>query len=366
MVISPLPWAKLVLWAVIGTACGTLMVLMELRSTSSTQGGLIHTGPEGPTAALIAEDFPDQAQYTYGVSDGPMFYAIARDLWDLDRAAESLDRPRYRLNRPVYPFFGWLLHPTGGGTGLVVSLFLVNVAAMAVAAISLGALSVTLRGPVWLGMLAPLLPGAQVAMRITCADLLATALMLAATVLLLRGRWPWAAAVAVLAVLTKEPVLLTFIGLAAWRRDRPSLAVVGAATGALVVWGAYIRLRFADSGQDVIEFGLPLMGLVDAARNAWSQGEHVYGLLSVLLLTGLAAAGFVRHRLDHPLAFALILNIGLVSLLSITPVALDRNGPRSLLPALALAMVVATTPTGWRDPEGDPSPAGVQPAATTV
>jgi hypothetical protein len=344
-----LPWGRLLLWALLGTVLGTLLVLMELRGTSGTQGGLVHTGPDGPTSALIARDFPDQAQYTYGESDGPMFYAIARDLWDLDRAAESLDRPRYRLNRPVYPFFAWLLHPSGGGTGLVISLFVVNIAAMAIAAVSMGALSAMLRGPVWLGALAPLVPGAQMAMRITCADLLATALMLAATALLLRGRWGWATAVAVLAVLTKEPVLLTFIGLALWRRDRRSVTVVLGAVGALAAWTAYIRLRFADSGQDVIEFGLPLVGIADAAIHAWSKGDQIYGLLTVVLLAGLAITGFVRHRLDHPLGYALLLNLALVSLLSITPVGLDRNGPRSLLPAVALAMVMATTPARWRD-----------------
>ena len=75
------------------------------RAASSHRSDRAHVGAHRrPTS-------PDQAQFTYGESDGPMFYAVARDFWDLDRAAESLDRPRYRLTRPAYPFFGWLLHP---------------------------------------------------------------------------------------------------------------------------------------------------------------------------------------------------------------------------------------------------------------
>lgn len=345
----PLPWRPILLWALVGTVLGTGLVLFDLRSSSAVAGGLVHTGPTGPTSALIATDFPDQAQFTYGESDGPMFYAVARDFWDLDRAAESLDRPRYRLTRPAYPFFGWLLHPTGGGDGLVVSLFVVNVAAMFIAAVSLGSLSATLRGPPWLGVLVTLLPGAQMAVRIECADLLAVALMLAATVLLLRGRWVGATAVAVVAVLTKEPVLLTFIGLALWRRDRRGAIFVGVPIVLLGLWYVYVRLRFSDSGQDVIEFGPPFVGIVDSGRLLWSQGEHGYALLSFVGLVVLSAVGIARHRLGHPLMPALVLNLALVSLLSITPIGLARNGTRSVLPAMVLALVLAATPAQtWR------------------
>ncbi len=345
----PLPWRPILAWAVVATVLGAGLVLLDLRSSSAEVGGLVHTGPTGPASALIATDFPDQPQFTYGESDGPMFYAVARDFWDLDRAAESLDRPRYRLNRPVYPFLGWLGHPTGGGDGLVLSLLLVNVAAMFLASVSLGSLSATFRGPPWLGVFVTLLPGAQMAVRIECADLLAVALMLAATVLLIRGRWLGATAVAVAAVLTKEPVLLTFIGLALWRRDRRGAVFVGVPVAVFGLWYLYVRLRFGDSGQDVIEFGPPFAGIADSVRLLWSQGEHGYALLSFVALVVLAVVGIIRHRLGHPLMPALLLNLALVSLLSITPIGLTRNGTRSALPAMVLALVLAATPAQrWR------------------
>ncbi len=308
----------------------------------------MHTGPTGPASELIAVDFPDQPQFTYGESDGPMFYAFARDFWDLDLVAESLDRPRYRLNRPIYPFMGWILHPSGGGDGLVRSLFLVNVAAMLLAALSMGALSATMGGPTWLGVLAPLLPGSLMAVRITCGDLVASALMLAATVLLVRDKWATATLVAVAAVLTKEPVLLTFLGLALWRRDRQAFAVAVVPTVVYGLWALSIRLRVADSGQDVIEFGFPFAGIVDAIRLTWSQGDNAYALMAFVALVVLSVLGLRRAGLSHPLAPALLLNLGLISLLSITPVGLSRNGPRSVLPALLLAVVLVATP-GARD-----------------
>jgi hypothetical protein len=244
----------------------------------------------------------------------------------------------------VYPFLGWALHPTGGGEGLVRSLFIVTVAAMFLAALAMGALSTTLRGPPWLGVLAPLVPGAQMAVRIECSDLLASALMLAAVVLFIRNRWVAAALVAVAAVLAKEPVLLTFIGLALWRRDRRGLLVAGLPTLVYGSWALFIRLRLADSGQDVIEFGPPFVGIIDAIRLTWSQGDNTYGFLAFLALVVLSAVGLFRGRLSHPLAPALVLNLALISLLSITPIGLSRNGPRSILPALLLAIVLVATP----------------------
>ena len=340
----PLPWRPLLLWAALGMVLGTALVLVDLRSSTDVAGGLVHTGPTGPASELIATDFPDQPQFTYGESDGPMFYAVARDFWDFDRAAESLDRPRYRLNRPLYPFLGWALHPTGGGDGLVRSLFVVNVAAMFLAGLAMGALSVTLRGPPWLGVLAPLLPGAQMAVRIECSDLLAAALMLAAVVLFIRNRWVAATLVAVAAVLTKEPVLLTFIGLALWRRDRRGLAIAAGPIAAFGLWALSVRLRMPDSGQDVIEFGPPFVGIIDAIRLTWLQGDNVYGFLAFTALVVLSVVGVYRAGLGHPLVPALLLNLALLSLLSITPIGLSRNGPRSILPALMLAIVIVATP----------------------
>jgi hypothetical protein len=64
--LRPLPWRTILAWAVVGMALGTARVLLDLRSSSETTGGLVHTGPTGPASELIRTDFPDQPQFTYG------------------------------------------------------------------------------------------------------------------------------------------------------------------------------------------------------------------------------------------------------------------------------------------------------------
>lgn len=342
---SRLPWRALLGWAVLGATLGALLVLIDVHNTGSVAGGLIHTGPTGPASRLLAQDFPSDPQYTNGEHDGPMFYAFARDFWDLDTVAQSLDRPRYRLQRPVYPFLAWTLDPTGsGGDPLVRALFVVNLLAAFGGALALGALSRTLRGPVWLGVLYPLLPGVLTGWRVSVADTLAVALMLGATITLVRGRWVWAAALAVLAVLTKEPVFVTFVGLALWRRDRRAIALVAAPVVVAGAWQLYLRNRFPDSGQDVIEFGPPLRGIGDSWRLLWHSGGQTLALVAFLAALVLAVAALVRRRPAHPMWWPTLVNLLALAPLTVTVIGLDRNGPRAVMPLCVLALVGVAAP----------------------
>ena len=64
--------------------------------------------------------------------------AIARNPMHLDETAANLDHPRYRYQRPLLPFTAWALHPTGGGTPLVLALLLVSFIGIAILAFLLG------------------------------------------------------------------------------------------------------------------------------------------------------------------------------------------------------------------------------------
>ena len=70
-----LPWRSLLLFALVGTTIAVTVALVDLQGSRATTGGLIHTGPDGPAAALLARDFPDDPQFSFGEHDGPMFYA---------------------------------------------------------------------------------------------------------------------------------------------------------------------------------------------------------------------------------------------------------------------------------------------------
>lgn len=340
----PLPWARLLALAVLGTALAGVIVGADLHRSRATNGGLIHTGPEGPAAALMAQDFPDEPQFTYGEHDGPMFYAVARDPWRLDVAAESLDRPRYRLQHPLFSWLAWLLHPTGaGGDGLLAAMVAVGVGALVLAGVATGALSHTFRGPLWPAALVPVLPGATMSLRITVADALAVALLVAALTASVRGRAAWALVFATAAVLTKEPMVLGLVGLAAWRRDRQGLALVAVPAAVAAAWALVLRLQVESHGGEVIEFGLPLRGLTEAVGH-WGGGGDRYAMVAVVASLGAAVAALARHRLAHPLSVAVALHLGFVLLLTKTVLGLERNGTRMTLPLLVLSLVVLATP----------------------
>jgi len=344
-VLAPLPWARLLLLAVLGTVLGASMALLDLERTRDVHGGLMHTGPDGPAAELFARDFPDQPQFTEGEHDGPMFYAVARDPFDLDRAAESLDRPRYRLQHPLFSWLAWVGSPSGGGEPLARSFFAVGVLALVAGGVAMGALSHTLRGPIWLAVLFPILPGAIMSLRITVADALGVALMLAALAASLRGRTTFAVVLAVGAVLTKEPMILAFGGLALWRRDHPGWLLVGTPVAVAGLWALFLRWRVESPGGEVIEFGLPFAGLWEGVQY-WAEGGSPLAMLAAVAALGLGVATLVRRRLDHPLSIAVGAYLAFVLLLTPTVLALERNGTRMTMPLLALAIVAMVAPRG--------------------
>ena len=349
-------WRPVLLLALLGTVLGTGLVALDLQRTRDVNGGLIHTGPDGPASALIAEDFPDEPQFTNGAHDGPMFYAVARDPFDLDKAAESLDRPPYRLQRPLFPLLAWALNPTrSAGEPLLWTMVGVGVLAMFAAAVATGALATSLGGPAWLALLVPVLPGVTMSLRITVADTLAVALLVAAIAASLRGRDLLAVGFAVLAVLAKEPMLLGLLGFAAWRADRRGLALVAAPVAVAASWYLYLRTQVQPSPEEVIEFGLPGQGLLGAVAH-WASGQDPGAMLSVVAAFALAAVALLRRGLRHPLSLAIIVNAGFLLLVTRTVIGLERNGTRTSLPLLVLALVAVATPDAVRILSGAPAP----------
>ena len=70
--------------------------------------------------------------------DGQLYYAGARNPFDPHRAAQSLDRPRYRLQHPLLSWLGWGLHPTGGADSWGWALFLAGVAGLFIGGLEIG------------------------------------------------------------------------------------------------------------------------------------------------------------------------------------------------------------------------------------
>jgi hypothetical protein len=303
---------------------------------------LIHPGATGPSAAAVRADFPGHPLPEGLGHDGQQYYAVARDPFDLQAAAEHLDRPRYRLQRMAFPLAAWALHPVGGGSGLVLALFAVGVAAVFAGAFATGALSVRLGGTPLPALVFALAPGAWMALRFTMADSLALAAAIGALALSLAGRHRWAVLAAVVAVLAKESLFLLPLGLAIAYRDRARLALVAVPAAVASAWWAALHLLVDDQSEGVIEFTYPFGGLIDSARY-WAEGNAPLAMLTVpgTLLFGLYA--LARAGRHHPLAAALALQLAFVPLLGRDVLGLDANGTRMTMPLLALAVVAVSS-----------------------
>ena len=299
---------------------------------------LVQPGASGSAAAVIGQDFPGARLNPSAGNDGQMFYAMARDLPHPRQIALSLDRPRYRLQRPGYPLLAWIMHPSGGGSGLILAMLAVNLAGLVIGGSALAAwCSINGRHAGW-GLLLILLPGMFISVRISCADALAVSLALAAVVLAQRSRLVAAAAVATLAVLTKETSLLILAGPAwwAWRTGgrRAAVALIGpAAIAAGALW-IFLAVMFP-LGRAYAEFGWPLAGLMHAARY-WRQVHDWKPALTVGATVVLALVS-LRTR---PSPFTLSVGLLLTLTVFLSPPTLSywTSAPRVLLPLAACAI----------------------------
>ena len=344
---APLPWRALILLALLGTALGVGFCLLDLHQTRSTQGGLVHTGPKGPAAALLRRELPQEPQFAKGEHDGPMYYAIARDPFHLDRVSAYLDRPRYRLQHPLLSWLGWAAHPRGGGEAMVWTLFGVGVAAVFLGSMAAGALSDTLGGPLWPALVFGVLPGAIMSLRITTGDALGAALLLLAIVASFRGHLLLTALAAAGAVLAKEPVLFGLIGVAVWRRDRDGLALVIPPVVVAGAWYVWLRIQLGSGGEGIMEFGVPFVGLASAS-NWWIHGQSPYAAVSVIAAIVVSLVALYRHGWRHPLGWAVTLLLAFMFTLTRDVIGLERNGTRMSLPVLAVAVIMLVTPRASR------------------
>lgn len=340
-----IPWPKVLGFALAGTALAVTLVLVDLHNTAERNGWLVRSGPEGPAHEVISRDFPEEPLDAWGEHDGTQYYAIARYPLDLTAGAQNLDRPRYRYQRMLFPYVSRALALGAVGRPLVWAMFVVGALAMLGGGIAAGALSSTLRGPPWPAMAFPLLPGALISLRITVADTLATALVLGAVVLFLRRRDGWAIALGAAALLTKEPMLVTLVGLAVWSRDRRGLRLVLASAAPAALWFVFLSWRFAGAPAQNSEFVAPFTGWVDSIRLLWSKGSDSAAALVCLVTFVVVVGALVRRGLRHPLGWPLVANLVFLVPLGISVIGLDRNAPRIMLPALVLGLVALVAPS---------------------
>ena len=342
---------RILLLAVVGTAFTVALLAHDLSEADHISNVLL-AGEEGPSVDAVTADIPDADLAPERGHDGQQFYAIARAPMHLDEASEHLDRPRYRLQRPLFSVLAWALHPSGGGTGLVVALLVVGVAGVLLSGVAAGALSHTLGGGTWPALLVPVLPGAFGALRITAADTLALGLLLAAVwaAEIRRSRLGVAAAVA--AVLAKESMALLLVAHAATRRTRESVLAALAGVASAGTWWVALRLLVDSDVAQVKEFTWPFGGMI-VYVDEWLSGHNLIGAAMAIGSFLLAFVALWRRGPRHPLFGTLAAMTALASVFAASVVALDYNAIRTLGPLLVIAILTLGTPT----PTPTPTPA---------
>ncbi len=278
--------------------------------------------------------------------------------------ARSLDRPRYRLQHPLLSWLGWALHPTGGGAGLIWSLFAVGVAGLFLGGVATGVLSTTWRGPPLLAALFPLLPGAYWALRVTVSDALALALALTAIALATRSRTAAAVVVGALAVLAKEPIILVLLGWAVARRTRRDAVLVAVPAAVAAGWFLVLRLALPGSENATGDLALPLTGLVDAWTNLWSQGRELVGMACTVAGIAVGVAALVRRRLRHPLSVVVALELAYLAVMGSNPLGVNFGATRMSLPIMVCGAIVLLAPGPGPSPR-PASPTGGQASSIT-
>lgn len=335
-------WTRILALAAAGTAIAVVLVLVDLSRTRDALGDLVVAGPESPAASVIRADLPSFPLTDAGAHDGQQYYAIARDLPDLDAAADHVDRSHYRLQRILFPALARVLGGDGG-TRLVWTMFALGVVGVAALGTAAGALSRALGGPAWPALVAAALPGCLVSLRITVPDPFALTLVLWAVWLSLRERTVLAATVGAAAALTRETTLLVLAGVALWRRDRRGAVLLGVPTAATALWWLLLRVGVDQRGERIVEIVPPLSGWREAV-DFWSAGNERLGALWMIGGVAVAVVALVRRGIRHPLGPAIAIQLALFVVLSSSAIAPERNASRTTLTAVVLAIVALAAP----------------------
>ncbi|MEO8696701.1 MAG: hypothetical protein ABI658_24540 [Acidimicrobiales bacterium] len=345
---ASLPWEAIVRFAALATLCMSAYVLLHVAQSSANPLDFIQPGTNGPSADVIHADFPEDDLPAGLGLDGQQYYAVARDPMHVRDNAAYLDRPRYRMQRPLFPLLAWALHPTGGGTGLVVAFVVVGIAALFVGSLATGALSITLGGPAWAAMFFAAAPGAFWSLRVTVADSLALALALCAVAFAARSHHRRALICALLAVLTKEVALLILIGWYLSNRSRRNAFMAGAATATIIGWAAVLRVLLPPDPAGVNEFGFPFVGLVRAASRHWFDHQELWGGATAVTALVLAAFVLARHQLRHPLSGIVAALVAFAAIMNSDVIGLNFGATRSMMGLLVVAALAVVTPRATR------------------
>ena len=247
--------------------------------------------------------------------DGQFYWGIAVDPIATGDVHRSFDKPTYRYGHPLYGWLGWLFS-AGQARAAPAALFGVGLASMLAAAAAAAFLGVARGRPGWEGLFVALNPGLLYAGVHDLAEPLSAALLLSGLAAYARHRRPVGVACLALLPLTKEPLVVVPLALAAWelvrnRRRLLEVAPLLATVVPSVLWWTYARIHLGawfTTGDTAL--GTPLVGwkraLLDAGVHSYSpsatlsQSSEATIVVLIALLAALGLASLAALRLRGP------------------------------------------------------------------
>jgi len=297
---------------VVGLVALTLVGMFVLRLLSAAEMDptvFVGFGEAAPVItahgeAMLGRDVPERVGLGH---DGQWYLLQSFDPWLLapDVHARLMPTPVYRSQRMLYPVIASL-----GGLvpvhGLAWSLLVTNVVAVGVGTAAIARIAVAHGRSAWWGLAFPINVGLLAELANDGAGILAFALAAWGIVYYSEQRFAASAAWLAAAVLVREVMLLTVIGLMVlrwlthrqiiWRLAAPSV-------GAAVAWAVYVRVRldpFAGlDEEDAITW--PLRGLFEAFPSWLTRPQDLAAAGVVLVLLIVFTARTLKTR--HPVAW---------------------------------------------------------------
>jgi hypothetical protein len=262
--------------AVVASVLAVLIAVNSLRVFEWDATAFIGFGEEAIATRVYAEEVlgPVELRRAQG-HDGKFFFVQAIDPWVLDpaRATELLEPPVYRSQRMLYPVlagFGGLLGPEA----IVWGLLIVNVLGLAIGTWATAKLSNLLGASAWWGLAFAANAGLIFDLQNSGAGIVAACLAMVGVLMLYEGRYLFAIAPLAAAVLAREVMLVTVLGLVVWhwgegrrRIGLLTLTVPGVLFGS---WYLYLVARLGSDESSVRAFSAPFVGMVQAIP-AWTQ-----------------------------------------------------------------------------------------------
>ncbi len=325
--------------AVVAVGLALVVTFIDLGPTFDLTR-FLRVGEVASARGFVEADITDVDLVPGWGHDGQANYVLARVFPDLGAAEGIVDSVTYRARRIVYPAVASLAPP---GMPLVVTLWIINLAAVAGAATAVAA-TARRHGATWLaGAAVGFTPAFIGSVVVDLGDALALALVAAGVVVWRRDRrCALAVTLFTLAALTRETTLVVpaAVFLVEGRGRRPPLLVAPLVPAA---WMGILEVWIGDPGKSAAQFRPPFLGWVDQGL---ASGEVA------VAFTFLVGSVWVAWKLwDHDRTWAVVLLLDAAVL-----VLLDRgvlfdplNLSRVVPWMVPFAIIAVTMPNGERD-----------------